>query len=77
VLSSEGVKFISGEVDYQFYDVFTDPGSQRERLIGTSDPSKVGGEELLRTELGGTLFPIIGEWKTRFEAQVRQYSTTI
>jgi hypothetical protein len=58
------------DVAYNFSDIFTDPLDRRERTTGTSDPSGLQADELLRTDLGGTFFRIFDSWTTRITAQI-------
>lgn len=63
---------ISGTVEYQFDDTFTDPGDRREEAIGTSNPAAATPELLEDTEFGGALYDIIGIWLTSFRAEAKK-----
>lgn len=63
---------ISGTIEYQFEDTFTDPRGKRQAQIGTSDPAAATPELLDATEYGGTYYDIIGLWLTSFHAGVKK-----
>ncbi len=67
---------IEGSVDFYFFDVFTDIVDLREILIGTSNPAETTPKITWITDLGGIFFPIIGNWKTNFQAEARQNEET-
>jgi len=66
----KGVLTINGNIDYEFFDTYTDPANLRERFIGTSETE--GLNDLLRriTDGGARSYNITGSWMTRFEAVV-------
>lgn len=56
---------ITGNVDYRFHDVYTDPTSIRQLLNDTSDPAKVAEAWRHITDGGMHPYNITGEWRTR------------
>jgi len=61
---------IEVKINYFYEDEFTDPLSDRERNIGTSDPSKYPPGMPLEGEYGGTLYRIYDSWSTELNAVV-------
>lgn len=72
VLYQDGTMYIQGNIHYKFFDTYTDLAGERERLIGTSDPSVATPEMLNDTEYGGTYFDILGIWNTTFIAEAKK-----
>ncbi|MDB2683091.1 phage minor head protein [Alphaproteobacteria bacterium] len=61
---------IEANIEYQFFDEFTDPINSREDASGSSSTEGLSDEELKKTDLGGQAFLIIDRWLTRLTAVV-------
>jgi len=57
---------VEAQVEYLFFDQFTDPVSIRQYLTGTSLTNKVDSY----TEMGGTAYDIVGRWLTKVTGTV-------
>jgi hypothetical protein len=64
------IAYVTGTIDYEFSDIFTDITSMRQEKIGTSDPKEVSDKWRNITDILGTNYDIIGNWTTRFEAEI-------
>lgn len=62
---------VNVEVEYNFFDIFTDPLSKREQATGTSNPDDATAEELEDSEIGGKLYEIIGKWQTKLTGTMK------
>ena len=60
---------VEGSINFRFRDVFTDPLGIRERVNDTSDPDAVSPAWRRLTDIGGTLYNITDQWRTRFRAE--------
>ena len=59
------IQILQRELDYRFYDDFTDPFSIREKLLENSQSESESELFNNLTEFGGTAYDINGEWATR------------
>lgn len=64
---------ITATVEYEYYDVFTDPLSIREYtpFVFTSDPKEAYDWYVKTTDGGGTYFVITDRWKTRILGSIK------
>lgn len=72
VRHENGMMYIQGNIEYHYTDTFTDIFDQRQRAIGTSEPSAATRQMLEDTEYGGTYYKITGEWRSSFYAEAKK-----
>lgn len=72
VITDEGqLLSVEGTIDYEYDDVFTDVlDIRQDGKEGTSNPENVGDMRLKITDLGGTLYPILGAWQTELTGTI-------
>ena len=71
VKREKSVLSLEATVEYEYYDLFTDPINARQWFIyGTSSPDGVPDWIVNTTDLGGTYYAITGAWKTRMTGQI-------
>lgn len=67
-IKDEKILIVEANVEYLFFDQFTDPLSIREKLgSGTSSSDKADRA----TDVGGTAYDIIGRWLTKVTGTVK------
>ncbi len=73
VFRNENILSIQAIVDYEYDDLFTDPGNIRQRkfLFGTSDPGAAPPWVVKLTDGGGTYFRITDQWKTHLTGSIK------
>jgi SPP1 gp7 family putative phage head morphogenesis protein len=69
VSNARGYLAIKGRVQFNFWDIFTDPADLREIFLGTSDPAAVHRLARRTSDLGGRHYTVADHWETRFEAE--------
>lgn len=73
VTKDRDILSITATIEYEYYDVFTDPLSVRQYtpLLLTSDPKKAYDWYVKTTDFGGAYFVINDHWKTRMVGSIK------
>lgn len=76
IVESNGFLLLSGIVQYEYEDMFTDIASIRQSkyLYGTSSPKDINPSVVKITDIGGVYFKITGNWMTRITGTLRSAS---
>lgn len=71
VSEKNGKLFIQGEIDYSYIDEFTDPVNIRQWTYPGTSSSKASPKEWVEiTDLGGTKYDLVMNWRTKIDGEI-------